>query len=182
MPRGDAGKLPKKHPEKHKPKKPRGGVPVADTEARRDMVEALWVEGYSLAEILRIVNERAVAKRQRPWSRATIDRDIAHLREEWEKSARHNPESRKAELERMCRNIYKKALQLEKPITRRTKTKAGGDQIVTEMIAAPDLAAANRAVERMAALRGLNITTLDGALSLGGLAELFGEASDTPEE
>ena len=159
------------NPAKHRPKHPRGGVPRSEIDRRRELVAALWIEGFSVQEITRIVNEKLVPAGAQPWNRMTIDRDVKAMREEWALSDRRAPEHVKAELERMSRNVFKKALQLEKAVQVRTRTEKDGaivETIRTEMQPAPDLKAANRAVERLAALHGLNITRLDGTVGVSG--------------
>ena len=168
----DPAAPPTPHP--NTPKNPRGKVHASVRNRRRELVEQLWVKGYAMTEITNAVNERLAET----WDVTTVTRDVKYIRAQWEKEGAHrSPANRKAELERMCREVFKSALQTKKAVHERV-IKDGKACILTRMVPAPDLMAANRAIERMGALHGLNVTTLDGTMSVQGLADLVGDLGD----
>lgn len=150
-----------------------------ETAKRRLLVEKLWIEGHNVAEILRLVEKET----KETWTRPTIYRDLDWIRGQWEKEgSKRSREGVRGELERMSRLVFSQAMSRKKTARRSEviKDQDGNERVVTTtvLIPDPDFGAANRAVERMAALHGLNITTLDGQLGITGLSDVFGEVAE----
>jgi hypothetical protein len=153
----------------------RGRVSKEQTDKRREWVARLWVEGYSQADIVRRIEQET----GEPWTRQTIARDVAALQARWEKEGhKRSASNRKAELERMSRLVFQRAMARKRTATRRELDEDGKVVVTTVLVADPDLRSANKAVERLGALHGLNVTTLDGSMSVQGLADLFGDLDD----
>ncbi len=160
------------------PPKGQGRNPTKDeTIKRRELVERWWIEGLNCADIrVRLEKEGAGV-----WSRQTVWNDVVAMRERWEQEgSKRSRESVKEELERMSRLVLATALTLKKVATRRELDAEGKMKITTVLLPSPDLGAANRAIERIGALHGLNITTLDGQLGVGGLSDFFADLVKQP--
>ncbi len=173
---------PPKKKRRYGPLKGQAKTPARDvTDRRRELMEKWWVEGCSLAEI----RDRLFTETGETWSRPTLTNDLVLLRERWEREGSKRSRAQvKMELERMSRVILDRALKLQKVATRRELGADGKMKVTTVLLPAPDLNAANRAIERIGALHGLNVTTLDGSLSVAGLSDLLAAAAgpDAPEE
>jgi hypothetical protein len=161
------------HPEKA-PKNPRKPT-KEETQKRRDLVETLLSRCYGPTQIRRVVN----AEHSEKWSRETIARDVSFIRKKWAREASGlDGVKRRAALEKMCMTVFNEAMRLQKPVVHRTKQ--GDVEVVrTEMEPAPDLRAATKAVERMAALYGLNITKVEGTMGVTGASDIFGKIAAT---
>lgn len=149
-----------------------------ETEQRRAKVEAWDIEGLNLHEII----ERLRVETGVDWSRPTIYKDLRVIRERWETEQHKRSRSNvRASLERMSRKLYRAAMERKKPVTRRERDAEGKLVVTTVLIPDPDFAGANRAIERIAAMHGLNVTMLDGKLDTSaGLADLVGMLANLP--
>lgn len=166
-------------PRKGKKRGPRPGKAKsptkAETIARRRLVEQMDVDGFNLHEMIATL----VEKTGQTWSRKTIYKDLNAIHAQWEleghKRSRTNV---RAALERKLNRIFRTAMELKTTATRRELVD-GKVVVTTVLIPSPNLKEANRAVERTAAMHGLNVTTLDGSLGVeaGSLADLFGMVS-----
>ncbi len=154
-----------------KPRHPAKDVTIR----RRELVEKWWIEGMNLADI----RSRLLQDTNENWSRQTIWKDLCGIRERWEKEGgKRSREQVRMELERMARRVFSESMTRKKTATRREQDKNGKVVTTTVLLPDPDLASANRAIERIAALHGLNVTTLDGTLNMKGLTDLLGEAAE----
>lgn len=157
---------------KRGPRPGKAKVPTRqETAQRRRIVEQMDTDGFNLHEIIDALRE----KTGETWSRRTIYKDLDAIRAQWEleghKRSRTNV---RAALERKLNRIFRTAMEQKTTATRRELVD-GKVIVTTVLIPSPNLKEANRAVERTAAMHGLNVTTLDGSLGIGGgLADLFG--------
>lgn len=149
-----------------------GKHPPKDVTAhRRRRVEELWMEGHNVADILRTIESET----GETWSRPTIYKDLDYMRKQWEtEGSKRSREHVRGTLERMARKVFVAAMSRKATVTRRTKAADGKLTIDTVVIPDPDLAGANKALERIAALHGLNVSMVEGDIGLGGLADIFG--------
>lgn len=168
-------KLTKARTPKKKPKTAKvvRGRPSQETiERRRAVVSELWVQGYRYAEITRELTKRIGEK----WTRQTVANDVDWLRQKWEQEgSKLSAGAYREELVRMTREVFRTAMRTKKMVHKRKPGPDGKSLITSVMIDAPDLANANKAIERMGALRGLNVTTIDGQIGVKSLADFFGE-------
>lgn len=143
----------------------------AETIARRRIVEQMSVDGFNLHEMIAALIE----KTGQTWSRKTIYKDLDAIHAQWESEGHKRSRTNvRAALERKLNRIFRTAMEQKATATRRELVD-GKIVVTTVLIPSPNLKEANRAVERTAAMHGLNVTTLDGSLGIGGgLADLFG--------
>lgn len=146
-----------------------------ETARRRQRVEELWLEGHNVADIKRILEKQT----GETWSRPTLYKDLDWMRDQWEKEgSKRSRDHVRGELERMARAVFKTAMGRKRTATKREKDGDGKLVVTTVVVPDPDLGSANRAIERIGALHGLNVTTLDGSMSVSGLAELLGDIDE----
>jgi len=162
---------------KRAPKVPKGQPSKEVSERRRSIVERLWVDGWNYTDISEHIEKELNEK----WSRQTIAKDVNIVRERWEREGRKTTsEGHKEELNRMCRRVYRAAMDRKTTAVRR-EIKDGKKVITTVLMPDPDLANANKAIERMAILRGLNVVTVDGQLGVHGLSDILADVADDLE-
>lgn len=151
------------------PGMPRKNPTKEQTEQRRALVEKHRIGGCSIAETIRRIEEETGHK----WSRTLIYADLVRIRKRWAEEAPSREDVRE-ELQRMSRNIYQTAMERKRPTTRRELDKDGRLVITTVLVPDPDLKAANKTLETVAAMHGLKITKLEGGIGIsGGLADFM---------
>jgi hypothetical protein len=152
---------------------------------RREAVEELYLGGMTIAEVTRAVKEKTGEE----WNRRTIEADVRWVRRTWvRENAKRDRECHVNELERMLRRIFRTAMERKKTalVKELAKGADGKDETVdgkatgrmvtkTIVVPDPDLGAANTAIQRLAELRGLKVTQVEGELGVKGLADLVGE-------
>lgn len=177
-PKDPTREVPRGGYKKRGPKRPKN--PTIDvTTRRRERVEQLWIEGQNIADIKRTLLDETGEE----WSRQTLWKDLCAMRERWEKEgSKRSREHVRGELERMARRVFRDALQRKRTAAKRDIDENGKVRVTTVLLPDPDLRSANRAIERIAALHGLNVTTLDGQLSVNGLADLFGSLDSSDDD
>lgn len=149
-----------------------GKVPPKDvTERRRARVEELWLAGHNVAAIRRTLHEET----GETWSRPTLYKDLDHMRKQWEREgSKRSREHVRSKLERMAEAVFRAAMERKRTATKRTKTADGKMVVETVVVPDPDLAQANKALERIGALHGLNVSKVEGDIGIAGLADIFG--------